>query len=320
MDIILDERSLVPCSVLTPGVRVERLAKTLGAFDQVGARRVLRTVRDAPDLDIHAGRGLRSWCFDPLTQRDAGRLVASRLSKQPFIDGNSGLFANAEGDRAVEASVGNASVIGLGLAAMNDNIATILPSAAMTAGETVQVNLLVLDKEGDWNEQHDVIVFATFEEVQRARAELIERIDRLVTNGRVIIERLPELYPRLQLGDHAHEQIHALRGTEPVFGQLLRHLRALQEGAVKWAEGSTFEPVAVSSSFESKATLKHGTFGPMRDFHTPEGFEHERWSFHTKLTGGNGARLYFRPERVKGQAVILIGYFGNHLPTVSFKS
>ena len=60
--------------------------------------------------------------------------------------------------------------------------------------------------------------------------------------------RLAEMYPCLLLGDGAHEQISALRGTEPVFRQLLRHLRALEEGALEWAEGRMIM-CAVASSY-----------------------------------------------------------------------
>jgi hypothetical protein len=59
-------------------------------------------------------------------------------------------------------------------------------------------------------------------------------------------------------------------------------------------------------------------YGPQRDFPVPEGFKPRRWSDHTKLSGGAGARLYFHAERTDEQAVVLIGYFGDHLPTVRF--
>lgn len=52
----------------------------------------------------------------------------------------------------------------------------------------------------------------------------------------------------------------------------------------------------------------------MRDFPVPTGFAQERWSLHTKPHWGAGSRLYFRPERTSDVGVVLIGYFGNHLP------
>jgi len=169
MRTILDETSLVPCPVWSPAARALDLARSLQAFDGLGAPRVLRSVRDAADRDIGNGFGLRIWCFDRATDRDAGRLLATRLASQPFIDGAGGLFAVAEGVRAVEAAVNGASALGAGLAALTDGVV-----------------------------------------------------------------------------------------------------------------------------------------------------DAERWSLHTKLTGGGGPRLYFRAVRPESGAVVLIGYFGDHLPTVKY--
>jgi hypothetical protein len=165
-----------------------------------------------------------------------------------------------------------------------------------------------------------VRAFATSSDIEEARDELIERIERAVGDGVAIITRVSELFPRLILGQRAREQIEALTGSEPVFRQLVRHLRALDEGALRCENGKPFEPVAVTFSVESKATLEDGALGPLREFPTPAGFDVERWSLHTKLTGGKGARLYFRAVRVERQSVVLVGYFGDHLPTVRYRT
>lgn len=320
MEPILDERSLVPCGGLSASERIVRLARTLRALDMTGASRVLRSVRDAPHRDIGDGRGLKGWCFDRGTDRDAGRFVAARLGKQPFVDGEGGLFASAEGGRAVEATVDEELVLGLGLAALNDEPAVRLESAQPTRAAQVAVELLVVDEEGEITQRNHVWLFGAEAEVEAAREALVARLDRSLSDGLAILDRCADLFPSIRFGEKAAAQIEALRGTEPVFRQLLRHLRALQEGVDGWAEGVAYEPVAVSFSPESKATLEHGSYGPMRDFPAPAGFAPGRWSLHTKLTGGNGARLYFRPERGPGgAAVVLVGYFGAHLPTVRFK-
>ncbi len=318
MEPILDETSLVPCPVWSPAARVLELARSLQAFDGLGAPRVLRSVRDAADRDIGNGFGLRSWCFNRATDRDAGRLLATRLASQPFIDGAGGLFAVAEGVRAVEAAVNGASALGAGLAALTDGVVVALASACQAAGGTLAVALIYLDDDGERSETSDVPLFVSANEVELQRAALIERIDRAVADGRMLLARVGELFPRLRLGPRVLDQISVLSGSEPVFRQLLRHLRALDAGAREWPSNRGFEPASVTYSVESKATLDHGTFGPMRDFPTPDGFDAERWSLHTKLTGGSGARLYFRAVRPEAGAVVLIGYFGDHLPTVKY--
>lgn len=316
MDSILDETSLVPCAVRAPGIRIADLAGTIRALDDLGAPRVLRSVRDAADRDIGGGRGLRGWCFDRATPREAGLLLASRLSKQPFIDGEEGLFAAAEGRCAVEAHAWNRAVLGIGLAALTDRLAVALSSAARPRGEEIEVLLTYLDEDGQREEPASVVTYATEDDVHAARGSLIEQIDRAVANGIALIERLAELFPHVLLGRQAREQLLSLTGNEIVFRQLIRHLRALDEGARLWSAGP-YEPRAVTFSVESEKTLTDGKCGPMRDFATPDGFLPERWSLHTKMTGGNGARMYFRPERAHGRPVVLVGYFGPHLPLAS---
>lgn len=320
MEPILDETSLVPCPSSSPATRVLGLARVLRCFDSLGACPVLRSVCDAADRDVGGGSGLRRWCFAPGTDRDAGRLVAGRLAKQPFIDGEGGLFAAAEGTRAVEARMHGILVFGAGFAALTDGVLTALPSAALVPGGTRRVDLTYVDEDGERSESVDVPLFVTTDEVEVQREVLIERLHRAVVSGPELLDRLGQLFPRVRLGQRAVDQIAALSGNEPVFRQLLRHLRALDEAALDWPLGADFEPRGVTFSDESNVTLNHGSFGPMRDFPVPSGFRIERWRLKTKLTGGSGARLYFRPERTGSGAVVLVGYFGDHLPTMKFRT
>jgi hypothetical protein len=320
MDPILDETSLVPCPARAPSARIHDFGRALQALDRVGATRVLRSVRDAADRDLGDGRGLRSWCFDQATSKDAGRLVASRLAAQPFLDGENGLFAAAEGHRAVEARVGSMIVAGLGLAALTDGLVVALASHARPRGESFAVEVTYIEEEGDRTEGIEVRTFALAEDVDGARAELIQRVDRMMGDGAAIVARAAEVFSTLILGDSARSQIQGLTGSEPVFRQLVRHLRALHEGALRWEEGEAFAPVAVTFSVESKTTLDDGVLGALRDFPTPAGFSVERWSLHTTLTGGNGARLYFRAIRQQGKGFVLVGYFGDHLPTSRYRT
>lgn len=320
MEPILDETSLVPCAVRSPAMRIEELARTVKALDAVGVPRVLRSVRDAADRELGEGRSFRNWCFDRSTSKDAGRLIAIRLAAQPFIDGPDGLFAAAEGRRAVEAKVNGVAVVGVGLAALTDGVVVLLPSEARPRAERLDVELTYLDVEGQRTERVEVRSFARQAEVEEASKGLAEQVDRRVRDGAALVARLGELFPRLVLGHLAREQIEGLTGNEPVFRQLIRHLRALDEGASRWEDEKPFEPVAITFSVESKPTLEDGTLGPLRDFPTPAGFDVERWSLHTKLTGGNGARLYFRAVRAQGRGFVLIGYFGDHLPTMRFRT
>lgn len=319
MEPILDETSLVPCTAVTPSERILQLARLLQALDAVGAPRVLRSVRDAADRDIASGRGLRTWCFDRATNRDAGRLLATRLASQPFIDGDDGLFAVAEGNRVAEAKVDGIRVFGLGLAAMTDAVATGLVSATLSSARSVDVQILYIDEDGEQTDSSSVLCLVDVVDVEAHRAVLQQKVDHSVQDGQTLLRRANELFPRLLLGDKARDQIGTLTSAEPVFRQVLRHMRALDLAAAEWEAGTSFKPGGISFSVESQATLEDGKFGPMRDFPTPEGFSHERWTLHTKMTGGNGARLYFRGVHRDRAGLVLIGYCGDHLPTVRYR-
>lgn len=319
MEVILDESSLVPCADWLPAKRIQTLALALKALDHLGCARVLRSVHTAADLDIGHGRGLRSWCFDRGTNRDAGKFIAQRLGKQPFIDGADGLFAMVEGNRAIEGRVRNKTVVGLAFAALTSAPAVAVGSSALPSCTEVAVDLSTIDVDSDLHETLQVCCVVNEEDVRQQSGIIAEGVERSVADGSDLLKRAGELFPRLRFGPRAVQQISELTGNEPVFHQLFRHLRALDKGAAYWRAEDEYSPAAaISWSRESKATLNHGFYGPMRDFPPPEGFTPRRWSEHSKLSGGAGARLYFHAERVDGEGTVLVGYFGPHLPTVRF--
>ena len=183
MEVILDESSLAPCDGWSPTERIKTLAAALKALDQLGCARVLRSVLSAADQDIGQGRGLRQWCFDPQTNRDAGRLIAQRLGKQPFIDGADGLFAIAEGERAIEGRARGTMVVGLAFAALADAPAVALGSAALPACTAVSVDLTTLDIAGVLEETVQVCCVVTEADVGLQSSLITEGIEQQVTDG-----------------------------------------------------------------------------------------------------------------------------------------
>lgn len=322
MEPLLDETSLKPCSKRAPANRISCLAQALRSLDDIGFPPVLRAVRAAVDVQLSKDQSLRYWLFEAGTDRDAGHLVAERLARQPFLDGDDGLFAVAEGAGAVDARVGGSLAIGLGYAALAGGLVVILSSAARPAAELLEVELTHLNDAGVRTIKEQVATFATSDEVVAAHDALVDQLHRSVSSGQELVGRIGELFPQVRLSDPATEQIRSLTGNEPYFQLLLRHLRELDGCARTWKAGTSFDPTGVPWSVESQQTLKDKKFGPMRDFAMPNGFSAQRWSLHSKLTGGAGARLYFQPVQVgkKGleRGVVLIGYFGSHLPTKKY--
>lgn len=326
MDVVLDETGLLPCLDLIPAQRISTLAATLKCLDSLGCARVLRSVRDAADRNIHLGRGLRDWCFDRATDRDAGRLIAYRLGKQPFIDGETGLFAQIEGHRVMEGALNGQSAMGLAYAALCGLPAVSLghlsahPLEGANRGQEgeITVEISILDEEGVRTEYLSALRLVTATEVSRHEAQLLQRLHQDVKDGETLMAQAAELFPRLVFGPLAQKQIKVLNGNETVFRQLLRHLCALDRGAAGWLAGEKFQPgEQISWSDESTPTLNK--FGARREFPMPEGFDAVVWRLHSKLTGGD--RLYFHPIFSLGNhSQVLIGYFGPHLATIKYPS
>lgn len=326
MEPILDEVSLRPCTGSLPPSRIRRLADCLKALDSLGASRVLRCVRDAGDRNIQDGLGLRDWCFRPQVDRDSGRLVALRLGKAPYVDGGDGLFTAAEGDRVVHSSISNTTSLGAGLAALTDGLLVFLYSVTWPPAKPIFVELRLLSDDTEWIEQATVDAVDSDREVEEQRVRLLKKVDASVRTGSELVERLADLCPRVNLGEQAHAQLTAMTGSEKFFPQIVRHLRALSISAEAWSSGP-FEPAGLTYSPESEATLNHGQYGPLRDFPVPDDFASERWSLHTKPSGGPGMRIYYRVQAFEvpmadGHSVqqlrVAIGYVGPHLPTVKF--
>lgn len=74
--------------------------------------------------------------------KDAGRLIANGLNKQPFLDGIGGLFSQAEGERVI---IGGVVVVGLAYAALTGSPAVALRSETLPACAAVAVDPTILD-------------------------------------------------------------------------------------------------------------------------------------------------------------------------------
>ncbi|MFM2161965.1 MAG: hypothetical protein RLZZ383_1477, partial [Pseudomonadota bacterium] len=203
MEPALDEASLVPCPTTPPAQRIRALAEALGALDRLGAPRILRSVRDAADRDLRDGHGLRHWCFERQTPRDAGRFVAQRLGKAPFIDGTDGLFALAEGGRAIQPSIGGVPSLAGGHVALTDSLLVLLGGSTWPPDKPVVVRLEVLTDEDEWTDEVTVDAADCAVEVAAIAASITRKIEAAVSSGQALVDRLPELFPRLVLGADA---------------------------------------------------------------------------------------------------------------------
>jgi len=210
--------------------------------------------------------------------------------------------------------------------ALADGVCLSLAGDAQFAEERLDVSYTVLDDEGDHIEYISIRNVMEREHVEVHRAELQDVLKRELRDGAAILERAGEVFPRLRFGATAADQLEQLNGKERWYSQLLNHLRALNQGAENWREGS-FEPDgALEFSVESQQTLKHGSYGPQRDFPVPEGAPSERFSLHSKIRSDN-KRIYFLPYKENDDTtedgpstrmIVVVGYIGVHLLTVYY--
>lgn len=319
MEPVLDEHTLIKCETFSARDRIRSLAKVVALLDGIGAKRVIRTVSDFSTRLIEGNRALSQWCFDRSVDSDSRRLVAARLDKRPYIDGEDGLFHVYEKTSAIEPTCDGRAAPGLGYSHLCNGIAIGLLSSEFESPCMRTLTLLYVDNEKDWTVTSNLSLMITEADVAAQKVQLIQRVNEGLSSGKLIIERSREFLPCLRFGPTALDQLQNMSGTEKFFPHVIRHLREFQEASIRWAPGTSYQPRSLSDSIESDQTLNHARYGPMRDFPTPQGFEARRWSRHSKI-GANTYRMYFDSEVVDSELIVLIGYIGPHLQTVDYQN
>lgn len=317
MEPVLDELTLRPCDGTRMADRIRRLAGVVKRLDGLGAARVLRSVSDAALRDVGGGMGLNRWCFEESVDRDAGRLVGARLDKQPYIDGPGGLFGTLEKGRAIDPSCDGSPAVGLGYCHLTGGFALGLGGSELTGAFFRDVSLYCVDEAGDYTETSRIRLLLADSDVEDVRDDIVGRINGTIASGEDILARGDDLLPHLRFGSRAVDQLREMRGSEPHFAQVVRHLRTFEVSALDWYKSGEFAPAGITYSAESQATLQHGRYGPLRRFPTPDGFAEEQWSLHSKVAVGS-YRIYFRHVAADKDIFVLVGYVGPHLPTVDY--
>lgn len=321
MEAVLNERSLEPARAKVNSLlnRVAGLAESVKALHSIGLPRFLRIAQSVPDTDLGEGFTLRRLCFQAGPHKEARQFLGSLLSKAPFVEA---LYRNAEGPDAVECRWQEALVLGLGLASLREDVAVSLPQTGGFEDPGLEIVVWRISDQDESDAQPIARLVQVAHVGEPAHVDLHSewirsRLTEEARSGEEMWSERERLFPKLLFGPGAEKQLRALAGNEAWWPQICRHLRQLNGGALGWQSG-TFSPEGTLDwSEESGTTLKHGVFGPRRDFPVPDGFEPVRFSYHTKIFVGN-QRIYFHPHRVAGESLVLIGYIGRHLPTVKF--
>jgi hypothetical protein len=309
VDLIFNELSLQP---LLAGV-VEAQSAMRGIVDTLSAALRRRTIQALRTDSQFLGRGLSDgytiahWLNDGTVDKEAKRLVRSAATKAPFVES---LVQDLHGERLAEFTHNGAVALGLGLAVLRNE-------AALSANrdgwnvDRVLVHAIYVALAGTEETNEEVCNIYSPVCLTR-RVDWFEERARLATrSGRDVLEDAHGLFQWLQFTGRAEEQLRELRGTEPQFVSVVRHLAALSRQAARWQSGLFTQDYPFQYSPESQATLDK--YGDQRSFLCADG-RVRMFSWHSKISIG-AQRIYFHAERAGSR--VIIGYIGPHLDTVT---
>lgn len=315
MDPILNELSLAVQTEVSVDQRLSELARILTRMADLGFARVLRTTQEALTIQLANGLTLQGWAAQrgaSQEMREARQLLMARLGRAPFVEQ---LYAAVEGARGKQFEVRfeGRVALGLGAAVLLDSVATSVPGAKAFEVDPLCVELDALDETAFRTTIQRVPHVHGRLHLESQRESLRERVLRRVKSGNELLQRRADMLKHLDFCPRAERDLSALTGSEAWFFEVCRHLAVLNDSVGEWTSGG-FDPVDVTWSFESKATLEHSIYGAQREFNDLSG-QRRQFSAHTKLNA-TAWRIYFLPDAATRR--VMIGYVGPHLDTVNF--
>jgi len=150
---------------------------------------------------------------------------------------------------------------------------------------------------------------------------ILKRIGDGVGNGSVLLTKLGMFYPHLAFSNDAKKQIKTLKGA--MLRLVVNRLRDLENYCKTWDDAGGFDGTKIpNSSYESPETMAQ--FGRDREFKFYDG-ETRLCSYHLKGKVENQLlRIHIWADvdgvygvAEDGKRKILVGYIGDHLPTVN---
>lgn len=312
---VLNELSLVPAPVPIDE-RIQSLIDVLRKLDALGFPRVVRRTRDALDQEVIDGTSLKTWILRKAPQ-DIRRYLGGRLEKAPFVEDLHKQHQDST-KTLFEALCNDQPAHGACVAHLHDAPAISLRGIPRWEIDPLTLILRKLDEETEsfFEIPVDVVHICTPQQVDRRENLLRERLFRTVANGPELWKRKTEIFPRLDFCNAVERQICELSGNEFFFQHIVAALARLDIALRDWTSGSLHP--GMTSSAESKQTMDHSVFGPMRRFGCPDGDERE-FTNHLKLYSCNWRIHYFELRKETGGRAF-IGYVGVHLPTVRYRT
>jgi hypothetical protein len=316
LEMVLNELSLQPPAndKVAARQRMIELVETLSTATRLGVKRVLRTHRDLKYEELGPDYLVANWMNDNGVDREARRYFLNLATKAPYLVDVADSTIEDRAD-ASDFFFEEDRALGLGAAFLLDSLAISFRSTPRWHFHRLGVKWVQLDDEGEIIDEMVEVLHACSKDHVLEHAEWIrKRLSGPIRDGSDLWERREILFPNLQFCESVAPQLSALRAGDPKLHFVEKKLSELEQFCHNWQkqEGKfDYKDIPGRGGPESQPTLDK--YGYLRVFRCPDGSE-QLFTFHVRLT--ISWRLHYFPLSEKRQ--LIIGYVGEHLPTVKF--
>lgn len=323
LEMVFNELSLEPLAPDIPTARIwmSKLISTMRTAQSQGLKGI-RTQTNFHDLVIAEDYPLKRWRNDKEVSREEQTFLRTLATKTPFsVDiANSDIKRNIE-DEDYEVSINGQKAEGLKTAYLLETIAISFNSQNCWNCTFLKATLVQIGNDTNLTEEEIDVYHASDKSHILEQADWIKkRLQPGKINGIQLWNCRNELFPSLQFCQAGTKQFRKLRSGEDKLEWVVKTLEQLEVYVKIWiSEGCkefSLEGYEIEVSGESEATLKNKKYRRERTFICPDGKE-RLFEQHIKLRSCNW-RIHFFVD-YQAQTVI-IGYIGDHLPTVKYRT
>ncbi|WP_426994152.1 hypothetical protein [Methylomonas sp. CM2] len=320
-DIIFNETSVTSCSIPDPAtarIAFEEFVSVIGTLIDIGAtNNVVRSQCCLQDVRISTQSGDRwaveDWLFDNTIDREMRSFVLTLDTKIPIENGV--LLDKELEDALIDQEYRIATAEGpdcfaVGFAIYSGDVVVSLPTSHIWDAHQLRAYVC-----SDLSIIREVVVdHASREGHCYLLQELFEKryINSVTTAAELNCEK-ENLFPNLRFSPDVTDQIEQIESR--YITRVLAKLAKMNETAKNWRD---VESVTPSYLFqwrgESASTMSNADCLAARKFRMPDGNTFSTYEKHTDFSKSH--RIHFIEDR--NERDFIIGYIGNHLPTVLF--